>query len=61
VLFGRRFFEPLGALRGDRGAREILAEAREFVVEVPTGGQRALTDLDTPEAWAAWRAGRGEA
>jgi hypothetical protein len=27
---------------------------------VPTGGRRALTDLDTPEAWAAWRAGRGE-
>ena len=61
VLFGRRFFESLAALRGDRGAREVLAEAGEFVVEVSTGGRRALTDLDTPEAWAAWRAGRGEA
>jgi molybdenum cofactor cytidylyltransferase len=60
VLFGRRFFESLAALRGDRGARDVLAEAGEFAVEVPTGGRRALTDLDTPEAWAAWRAGRGE-
>lgn len=60
VLFGRRFFESLAALRGDRGAREILAEAGEFVVEVATGGSRALTDLDTPEAWAAWRARRAE-
>lgn len=58
VLFGRRFFESLGALRGDRGAREILAEAGDFIVEVPTGGRRALTDLDTPEAWDAWRAAR---
>ncbi len=61
VLFGRRFFESLAALRGDRGARDVLAEAGEFVVEVATDGRRALTDLDTPEAWAAWRAARGGA
>lgn len=60
VLFGRRFFESLAALRGDRGAREILADAGEFVVEVATSGRRALTDLDTPEAWDAWRAARTE-
>ena len=61
VLFGRRFFETLAGLRGDQGARAVLAEAGDFVVEVATGGQRALTDLDTPEAWAAWHAARGEA
>jgi hypothetical protein len=27
-------------------------------VEVPTAGRAALVDLDTPEDWAAWRAGR---
>jgi len=55
VLFGRRFFEPLAALGEDRGARDIIAEHGEFVVDVPLAGDAALTDLDTPEDWAAWR------
>jgi len=59
VLFGRRFFETLAGLSGDRGAREVLAEAAEFVTEVPTAGRAALVDLDTPEDWAAWRAAGG--
>jgi molybdenum cofactor cytidylyltransferase len=57
VLFGRRFFETLAGLSGDRGARDVLADAAEFVVDVPTSGRSALVDLDTPEDWAAWRAG----
>ena len=60
VLFGRRFFETLAGLRGDRGAREVLGEAAEFVTEVPTQGRAALVDLDTPEDWAAWRAAAAE-
>ena len=59
VLFGRRFFETLGALTGDVGGRDILREAADFVTDVPTPGQAAAIDLDTPEDWAAWRAGRG--
>jgi molybdenum cofactor cytidylyltransferase len=55
VLFGRRFFEALRGLGGDRGARDLIAEHPEFLVEVPLPGQAALCDLDTPEAWAAWR------
>ncbi len=55
VLVGRRFFEPLGRLEGDRGAREILAEHGEFLVDLPLPGRAAVTDLDTPEAWDAWR------
>lgn len=57
VLFGRRFFETLAGLTGDRGAREVLREAAEFVTDVPTKGRAAVVDLDTPEDWAAWRAG----
>ncbi|MFT3973619.1 MAG: nucleotidyltransferase family protein [Amaricoccus sp.] len=56
VLFGRRFFETLAALTGDRGAREVIRDAAEFVTEVATEGQGAVVDLDTPEDWAAWRA-----
>jgi molybdenum cofactor cytidylyltransferase len=57
VLFGRRFFETLAGLTGDRGAREVLRESAEFVTDVPTKGRAAVVDLDTPEDWATWRAG----
>ncbi|MEM7497590.1 MAG: molybdopterin-binding/glycosyltransferase family 2 protein [Pseudomonadota bacterium] len=58
VLIGRRFFEPLRLLSADRGARTLLEENAEFVTTVRLAGERALVDLDTPEAWAAWRRGR---
>jgi molybdenum cofactor cytidylyltransferase len=61
VLFGRRFFESLGRLTGDEGARQIVAEHPELVETVPTPGQAARLDLDTPEAWTAWRGQRGNA
>ena len=56
ILFGARFFESLAKLEGDRGARDLLREAKDYVVEVALDGQAATTDLDTPEAWANWRA-----
>ncbi len=55
VLFGRRFFEALRGLDGDRGARSVLDEHPEFVVDVALPGRSAETDLDTPEAWERWR------
>ena len=58
VLFGRRFFEALGALEGDTGARSVVREHPEFLVDVALEGAVAVTDLDTPEAWAEWRAAR---
>jgi molybdenum cofactor cytidylyltransferase len=58
VLFGRRFFETLTGLTGDRGAREVIRDAGEFVTDVATEGRGAIVDLDTPEDWAAWRAAR---
>jgi molybdenum cofactor cytidylyltransferase len=62
VLFGRRFFETLGRLEGDEGARTVVAEHPDLVETVMTPGDAAIVDLDTPEAWAAWRAAHdGEA
>jgi len=58
VLFGRRFFETLAGLQGDRGARDVVRSAPEFLIDVPTEGQGAVIDLDTPEAWDSWRADR---
>ncbi|MFQ5565941.1 MAG: NTP transferase domain-containing protein, partial [Paracoccaceae bacterium] len=43
VLFGRRFFEPLRALEGDRGARSLIEEHKEFLVDVTLPGGAAAT------------------
>lgn len=55
VIFPARDFPALAALQGDTGARSVLqAEARRVnLIALPD--QHALTDLDTPEDWAAWR------
>lgn len=56
VLFPARDFAALGALSGDQGAKAVLQSAKARVTLVPLPESHALTDLDTPEAWAAWRA-----
>ncbi|WP_327787076.1 nucleotidyltransferase family protein [Rhabdonatronobacter sediminivivens] len=43
----------MARLQGDAGARDLVTDAGLH----PLPGQRAVTDLDTPTAWAAWRAG----
>lgn len=54
VLFPARLREALLALEGDTGGRDLLAG--EDVLLVPLAGERAVTDLDTPEDFARWRA-----
>lgn len=49
----------LAGLKGDSGARAILARHARAVRLVPLPGESALCDLDTPEDWAAWRAAGG--
>jgi CTP:molybdopterin cytidylyltransferase MocA len=56
VVFPARYLPDLAALRGDEGARTILAAHGAARLALP--GACAVTDLDTPEDWAAWRAGR---
>lgn len=53
VIFPARLRHALLALSGDTGGRDILRH--ETVHLVPLPGRRALTDLDTPEDFAAWR------
>lgn len=55
VLFPKACFGEFATLHGDYGAREILARRRDQLVHVPLAGNRALTDLDTPDDWARWR------
>jgi CTP:molybdopterin cytidylyltransferase MocA len=58
VIFPRRLFPDLARISGDIGARSVLAGEAARLHALP--GTRALTDLDTPEAWADWRAARGK-
>lgn len=58
VLFPAALLPDLRDLTGDTGARDVLRRHEALVHLVPLKGTRALTDLDTPEDWAAWRAGR---
>jgi len=56
VLFGRQHFADLMDLTGDTGARDILKRHRSSVRLVTTWEDSALTDIDTPEDLAAYRA-----
>lgn len=53
VLWSRRFFPDLMSLEGDVGARHLIGQYAEAVVEVPVAGRAALTDVDTPDALQA--------
>ncbi|HKV15672.1 MAG TPA: molybdopterin-binding/glycosyltransferase family 2 protein, partial [Reyranella sp.] len=58
VLWDRRFFAEIGNLSGDTGAKHLIGEHSDLVCEVEMAGEAALTDIDTPEALAAFRSGR---
>ncbi|MEM9754445.1 MAG: nucleotidyltransferase family protein [Pseudomonadota bacterium] len=57
VIFPPECHWAFAKLSGDKGAGAILEAHAAQVVYVPIGPQ-ALRDLDTPQAWAAWRAAR---
>ncbi|WP_334194865.1 nucleotidyltransferase family protein [Pararhodobacter sp.] len=57
VLFPAPLLPLFAGLTGDDGARSILKAQPPLLVPLP--GRHAVTDLDTPEDWAAWRAGCG--
>ena len=56
VLFPARLLPSFAALKGDQGARLLLETHSPRLIALP--GNRALTDLDTPEDWATWRGSR---
>ena len=59
VLWARRFFPEMAKLSGDSGAKHLIGEHADLVCEVEMTGEAAITDIDTPEALAAWRASTG--
>jgi molybdenum cofactor cytidylyltransferase len=50
VLLGRALFPAVARLSGDQGARRLLDEAGEAVVEAPFDDPAIALDIDTPEA-----------
>ncbi len=57
VVWSMRFASEMKAIRGDTGARHLIGENEDVVVEIAMDDDGVLVDLDSPEAWAA--AGRG--
>jgi len=55
VAFSARLFPDLIALAGDGGAQNVVRAHKDDVWLVPLPAAHATLDLDTPEAWDAWR------
>jgi molybdenum cofactor cytidylyltransferase len=49
VGLSRRFFQELLALRGDEGAKRVIAANEKQMVKIPVGDPGALRDIDRPE------------
>ncbi len=55
AIFPRDLWPELAMLSGDTGGSPVIRAHPERVGRVTLPGRMALTDLDTPEDWAAWR------
>ena len=56
VLWASLYFPAMTALEGDVGARHLIGQYPEAVVEVPMETPATLLDIDTPEALDAYLA-----
>lgn len=56
VIFPADLVVQLQRITGDAGARAVLSAHPERIRLCPLAAEHALTDLDTPEDWRAWRA-----
>jgi molybdenum cofactor cytidylyltransferase len=61
VLLSRALFPAVAQLTGDQGARRLLEEAGDAVVEVPLDDPAIALDVDTPEALQAVEGGPSSA
>ena len=56
VIFPTDCMGALSLLQGDAGARSVLVAQAPRIRLIALPDQHAITDLDTPEDWALWRA-----
>src|SRR5688572_22591495 len=56
VAMSRKFLEALLALKGDEGAKQILAANAQAIVKIPVGDPGAFRDIDKPgDLWPPLR------
>ena len=60
ILFSASLRRRFAALTGDNGGEVVTAPLRAQTQLVALPGTHARLDLDTPEAWAAFRASTGQ-
>jgi molybdenum cofactor cytidylyltransferase len=56
VLWGRRYFSELAGITGDTGAKHLIGQCDDRLVEIEAESDGLFIDLDTPEALAAYQA-----
>ncbi|MDP7547843.1 MAG: NTP transferase domain-containing protein, partial [Alphaproteobacteria bacterium] len=56
VLFAARFFAEMGQVAGDSGAKHLIGQHEDEVVEVAMDDDGIFLDVDTPDALTAIRA-----
>ena len=59
VIFPAKYYADIAQLQGDAGAKPIVQTNGARHIALPD--EHAITDLDTPEDWATWRARVSEA
>ncbi|MGB7317937.1 MAG: nucleotidyltransferase family protein [Planktotalea sp.] len=59
VIFAAKLRSDFEHLSGDAGAQSIVQRHKDRIAFVDFSDERPLSDLDTPEDWAAWRASLG--
>jgi molybdenum cofactor cytidylyltransferase len=55
LLWSRQFFTEMMALLGDAGARRLVEEHADLVIEIEMDSDSVLIDIDTPDALAELR------
>jgi molybdenum cofactor cytidylyltransferase len=48
VAMSKKFLKELLALKGDEGAKQLLAANAQAIVKIPVGDPGAIRDIDTP-------------
>lgn len=55
IVFRKTLLPSLIALKGDHGGNAVVKATAAHTTYIELPSNHARTDLDTPEAWAAWR------
>lgn len=51
LIFSRNFFDDFEELEGDRGARKLLKNYPDDIIEVDVNSEAIFQDIDTPEEY----------